>query len=131
METEQTNEWKLTRAVRKFNKINPVSHAGALGAKTADIFIESAKKDLHELAHPEIGGMEMLLGALLIGVPVGAAYSIVKMPEWIHAGVEKLKKMGIKITDEVEDILFLKTFEGYANGAQWARKFMGAEKAKR
>lgn len=131
METGQNNEWKLTRAIRKFNKINPVSHAGTLGAKTADLLIESAKKDLHELTHPELGGIDMALGALLLGVPVGAAYGVLKMPEWIHAGIEKLKKMGVSISKEVEDIAWLKSLEGYVTGKQWAHKNIWRIKEKR
>lgn len=131
MEAEQSNEWKLTRAIRKFNKINPVSHAGSLGARSADFLIEDAKKTVHEFTHPELGAMDMLLGALLIGVPVGAAYSVVKLPEWIHAGRQWFEKNVIKISDEIKDWLFLDTLEGYATGAQWARQTMGAVKAKR
>lgn len=117
---------RLRRVVTKLGKY-PLQRARATGA----FLKEDAKKTAYEFTHPELGVMDMALGALLIGVPVGAAYSAVKMPEWIHAGRQWFEKNVMKISDEVKDWLFLDSLESYATGAQWTRQTMGAVKAKK
>ncbi len=120
---QQTEQAGLTRRV--------VKKLGRGIARSALATGRGIKRDVKEFVTFKVGVADVLVGALLIGVPVGTAYGIVKLPEWVHAGRQWLERNVIKISDEVEDILFLKTFEGYTDGAQWARKFIGAEKARR
>lgn len=124
-------EAKLTRIVRKINKVNPFSYAPGVGVWAGKAIISDVEEMKSAIKNVEIGGMEMALGALLLGVPVGAAYGVLKMPEWIHTGIEKLKKMGVNISKEVEDIAWLKSLEGYVTGKQWAHKNIWRIKEKR